>query len=827
MSQPFVPYVPDDDTRKEFTFVAILTGAFLGLIFAASSLYLVLKVGMTVSASIPVAVLAMTFFRIVAKVFPSMGTTILENNIIQTTGSAGESIAFGVGVTMPALMLLGFEMDLTRVMVVSIFGGLLGILAMIPLRRAFIVRMHGRPGQPGTLLYPEGTACAQVLISGEKGGAAGITVFFGFLIAFAHKFVTEGAMLLRETVDIPLRFINKAANVSTAMASELLGVGYIIGLRTSAIMMGGALMGYVVLIPLIFFIGEHATKIIAPGKKLIGDMSITEIRNSYLLFIGAGCVATAGIISMLKTLPMILKGFKFGGGGGGDKGPVRRTENDLPMSVVGFGSLVLVSLFALFLTSEVGWVSAIAGALLVVVFGFLFVTVSSRLTGELGSSSNPISGMTTATLMLTCLIFLALGWTSAQDRVLALSIAAVVCIASSNGGTTAQSLKTGFLVGGTPRKMQFAILIGAFVSSIVIGATLLAFNRSGAIYTSKAEYIAGVRLEPSEIERLSETHTYRGTVYKIYDTKGVELKEAKKGETYAQREAVATFPEGRFLIDGETGRAAYRIDYAIMGQLKTDDNGNPVKREFDAPKTQVMGLVLNGVLKGDLNWTMVGIGAMIAILLELCGISSLTFAVGLYVPIQYSTPIFLGGIARWLVDKKYSRETDRAVARARNDEERATASLEGLRRSETSPGVLLASGLIAGGSIAGMLVAFANFDGDIVETMQQYQHEIVLTTSDAPYGRMLDDVARTRYPDDRHETERKAFVKEIDGLNIKLLGKLDDPEAVEAAKGTKAIAAGTKIDVPRANLAETIAAFVAMILLLLLVGLGIFSRRRE
>ena len=451
--ESYKPFVPEDTTMPEFTWQAVIAGTLLGLVFSASSLYLVLKVGMTVSASIPVSVLAITLFRALSKLFKMRQASILENNIVQTAGSAGESIAFGVGVTMPALLLLGFNMDIQRVMVVSVLGGLLGILAMIPLRRAFSVKLHGKPGQPGT-------ACAQVLISGEKGGTTGATVFLGFGIAFVHKFVTEGMSLLAVSAKIPFNFINKAAVFASEMATELLGVGYIIGLRTSAVMMAGALLGYMILIPLIFFIGENSPTAIAPGTKPIRDMSLGEIRNSYLLFIGAGCVATAGILSMFRTLPMIFRSIGSGIASlksGSSETSKSRTENDMSMLVVLGGCLGLIVLLTLFLTSQVNTVSAISGAVLVVLFGFLFVTVSSRLTGEIGSSSNPISGMTVATLMLTCLIFLALGWTSSRERVLALSIAAVVCVAASNGGTTAQSLKTGFLLGCTPKYAQYAI----------------------------------------------------------------------------------------------------------------------------------------------------------------------------------------------------------------------------------------------------------------------------------------------------------------------------------------------------------------------------------
>ncbi len=720
------PYVPESMTLKEFTFQAVVTGTALGLIFAASSLYLVLKIGMTVSASIPVAVLAITLFRAVARMRGKPPATILENNITQTAGSAGESIAFGVGVTMPTLMLLGFNMDLSRVMVVSILGGLLGILAMIPLRRAFIVKMHGRPGQPGTLLYPEGTACAQVLISGEKGGTTGKTVFIGFGIAFFHKFLTEGMAVLKETVRLPVTFINKAAEFSSAMASELLGVGYIIGIRTASMMMAGAILGYLVIIPLIFFIGEHSTEIIKPGKKPITEMGISELRNSYLLFIGAGCVASAGIISMLKTLPMIVRGIRSSlasiGGGAGD-GTVKRTDNDMSMRVVLFGSAGLIVLLAMFLSAEVSVVSALLGALLVVLFGYLFVTVSSRLTGEIGSSSNPISGMTTATLMLTCLIFVALGMTSPTDRVLALSIAAVVCVASSNGGTTAQSLKTGYLVGGTPKLMQYAILIGALVSALVIGGTLLVINESKAVYSQKPQNVPDLTLTKDEMARLKQRQTYEKVEYLVFDTRNEELTKEDPNANYKPREEITDVKEGRYLVDAETGKLRYYVDYTIMGKLDQKDDGTPVTREFEAPKTQVMGIVITGVLGGDLNWTMVGLGAMIAIMLELCGVSALAFAVGVYVPIQYSVPIFLGGIVRWLIDKKLAKESDAEMAAAGNDpEKRALAEVNAIRRSETSGGVLMASGFIAGGSIAGVLITFLNFNPTLVDDLKSFEH---------------------------------------------------------------------------------------------------------
>jgi putative OPT family oligopeptide transporter len=724
------PYVPAHVKMPEFTLPAVLLGTSLGLIFAASSLYLVLKVGMTVSASIPVAVLAITVFRGLSRAFGLRRATILENNIVQTSGSAGESIAFGVGVTMPALLMLGFNMDLPRVMMVSLMGGTLGILAMIPLRRAFIVKMHGRPGQPGTLLYPEGVAAAQVLISGEKGGATGKAVFIGFGIAFVHKFATLGLRVLQETVAIPVGVINKAAVFATDMASELLGVGYIIGVRTSSIMMAGAVLGYLVIIPTIYFIGINSDRPVPPGDKPIrvweeervkdpdNKPSVTKlIRDNYLLYIGAGCVASAGVISMGRTLPMIVKSLRgMASVGVGPGGEVKRTDRDLPLTFVFGGCVVLLILLGAFLAMDVGLLAGMAGALLVLVFGFLFVTVSARLTGEIGSSSNPISGMTSATLMMTCLIFLALGWVRPEDRVLALCIAGVVCIASSNGGTTAQALKTGFLVGGTPIAMQWAILVGALVSALVIGGTLLLFNAAGTVYSGNPEYLPKdadgrvVVLTPAELDRLREREVYNGKTYLVWDTR----RDAFTRGGYQARKALlkppdGTAPEGRFLVDPESGKVALLVDPTIGGKITKGPDGKPLTR-FDAPKTRVMQIIIDGVLTLKLNWSLVLIGTMIAITLELCGVSSLAFAVGLYVPIQFSAPIFIGGIVRWAVDKYLTGSTQVQPLPGETEAETAArAEVEAIKRTETSPGVLLASGYIAGGSLAGVATAFLEF----------------------------------------------------------------------------------------------------------------------
>src|SRR5688500_322811 len=471
----FEPFIPAQVSMREFTARAVVTGAILGMIFGASSLYLVLKVGLTVSASIPVAVISITLFRILSK-FGARNATILENNIVQTAGSAGESIAFGVGVTMPAILILGFGLEFTRVMLVAILGGLLGILMMIPLRRALIVAQHG------VLKYPEGTACAEVLkagaseesqamaseqakreqeaIGGAKIGAK--TIFTGFGIGLAYK---TAMAAFRGWKDVPERVFGPpftAGSVAAEVSPELLGVGYIIGPRIAGVMCAGGALAYLVLIPMIKYFGEALTAPLAPETTvLVRDMGPGAIRNAYILYIGAGAVAAAGIISVFKSLPLIWHGIKGGmrdvstarAEEGASAVAVPRTDRDISIKLVLLGIIALIVVIAFsnpLYVGGTGVAARIAAALLIVVFGFLFVTVSSRLTGEIGSSSNPISGMTVATLLLTCLCFVVLGWTGSNYFVTALSIGAVVCIASSNGGTTSQDLKTGFLVGGTP-----------------------------------------------------------------------------------------------------------------------------------------------------------------------------------------------------------------------------------------------------------------------------------------------------------------------------------------------------------------------------------------
>ena len=675
------PYIPDEEVIPEFTWRAVIVGALLGIVFGASSLYLVLKVGLTVSASIPVAVLSITLFRLFSKVTGLRRATILENNITQTAGSAGESIAFGVGVTMPALLLLGFDLDVVRVMTVGALGGLLGILMMIPLRRAFIVKQHKE------LKYPEGTACAEVLMVGEKGGATAATVFGGFGLAFIYKFLCIGLgfwpgalhQKLWNSADRGL----KGGVLSGEISPELLGVGYIIGPRIASIMLGGGVLAYLVLTPLIVLLGEGLETPIAPATELIKDMDPSAIRSNYILYIGAGAVATGGIISMFQAMPMILasiaaglrdlRGSKATGG----ETTVKRTSRDLSLAFVFVGAVALVVALAGIPSLGLGfnW-HGLLGAALVVVFGFLFVTVSARLTGQIGSSSNPISGMTVATLLLTCLVFLALGKIDKASTLTALTIAAVVCIAASNGGTTAQDLKTGYLVGATPRLQQLAILIGALTSALVIGVTLLLLNEAGTVYTAKEQYLP-TYVVPN-VQDLPRAHVggeYAATdknLYYVLNVSGTEIEGVR---------------QGKYLVD-ESGTIVYYVDPAINGVLKERDDGTVVTGKFDAPKTRLMALIIDGILNQKLPWELVLIGALIALTLELAGVPSLPFAVGVYLPLDTSTPIFLGGGLRWLVDKlNRQSESD----------------------SDASPGVLLSSGYIAGGAIAGVVAAFFTF----------------------------------------------------------------------------------------------------------------------
>jgi putative OPT family oligopeptide transporter len=694
----FEPFVTASESPPEFTLAPVVMGTLLGIVFGASSVYLVLKVGLTVSASIPVAVLAFALFKTLSS-FGLRKRSILENNIVQTAGSAGESIAFAVGFVMPALLLLGFDLDVLRVMTVGVLGGLLGILLMIPLRRVFVVKKHGE------LKYPEGTACAEVLITGEKGGATAGLLFAGFGIGFIYTLCSKLFRFWKEETEHSLDSSGlKGGAVGGEWTTPLLGVGYIIGPRIASIMVAGGILAYLIITPIIVYFGEGLTAPLAPAKSeikkgvdvgLISNMDAGLIRKNYILYIGAGAVAAGGIISMLQALPVIIGAIVgafrdlFGGkGGGGSTVSVPRTDQDLSMSFVVFGCIGLLA--ALLVAPSLGLglnTAGLAGAGMILLFGFLFVTVSSRLTGEIGSSSNPISGMTVATLLLTCLVLLTLGEMNVialgkPVKLLALMIAGVVCVACSNGGTTAQALKTGHLVGATPRHQQYAIVIGSLTSALVVGFVLLQMNQAGTVYSKQNLPQAVVNLD-----KLPDRDHVRNGQYAADTTDYAVLnvgKSEKLDASFFKSGKVEAIPHGRYLIDSQ-GKFAYLVDPAINGNLKKEDDGRDVTMKFEAPKTQLVALIINGIFDKDLPWGLVIIGVLIAITLELSGVPSLPFAVGVYLPLASSVPIFVGGALRWFADKFRGSKAD---------------------DGDSSPGVLLASGYIAGGSIMAVVFAF-------------------------------------------------------------------------------------------------------------------------
>lgn len=689
---PFRPFIAAEIQLREFSLVPLLMGTLLGIIFGASSLYLVLKTGLTVSASIPVAVISITIFRLLAK-FGMRPATILENNIVQTAGSAGESIAFGFGATMPAILILGFDLEILDVMLVGVLGGLLGILMMIPMRRAMIVKQHG------ILKYPEGTACAEVLKAGAdeeslqaavKSGTAEIsevkigarTIFTGFGLGLLYKTLMAAFKMWKE---VPVRIFGapfKGGSIAAEISPELVGVGFIIGPYISGLMIGGGILAYLVLVPAIKFFGGELPGPLSPGTVPISQMSPNEIRSAYVLYIGAGAVAAAGIISMFRSLPTIISGIRGGmkdlrGKANGNGEATVRTDQDISMKWVLGGITLLVILILIFRTLQMN----LLGALMIVVFGFLFVTVSARLTGEVGSSSNPISGMTVATLLLTCLIFVIIGWTAPPYYVTALYVGAIVCIASSNGGTIAQSLKTGYLIGATPKSQQVAILFGALASALMLGPILTHLNDSGSVYVPvKDAQVAALRANPSELKLkqglTGPQATDDGNQYFVWHHTG------------------ASGNAQKYLVNDQ-GVPVYLVDPGINGSITDRPDGTKVQK-FDAPKATLMSYIIKGILDRRLPWALVLLGVMITLMLEAAKVPSLAFAVGVYLPISTSAPIFIGGMIRMLVDRWMRKKfADRHLT-----EEQFTAE------TDKSPGVLMASGYIAGGAIAGIIIAF-------------------------------------------------------------------------------------------------------------------------
>ena len=641
----FQPFVSPQTQMKEFTLKAILMGSFFGVLFGAATVYLALKAGLTVSASIPIAVLAITIGR---KVF---NTTILENNIIQTTGSAGESIAAGVVFTLPGFLFLSAAengqsvgssyFDYVVIFVLAVFGGMLGTLMMIPLRRSLIVKEYE------TLPYPEGTACASVLKAGEKGGSFARTAFYGLGFSFIYALFQRLFRVIAETPQFATSARNKyfpSAQLAADITPEYLGVGYIIGPRIAGVLVAGSVLSWFVFIPLLAslippdMVALQQVKLgflkdisVAggygdwnPATHQFGDAA-SAIYRAYIRQIGAGAVAAGGFITLLKTIPTIVSSFKESIGAVRDKGEaaVSRTEKDLSLKVVLFGSIALVLIMALLpIIPGNNIFNKLLVGLLVVVFGAFFVTVSSRIVGLIGSSNNPISGMTIATVMSTCLIFIAVGWSGKLYEPLALVVGGMVCIAAANAGATSQDLRTGYIVGATPRNQQLALFIGAIVSSVVIGVTV-----------------------------------------KVLDTPTPDL-------------------------------VAKGIEHAIGSK-------------YNAPQATLMATLIKGILSFNLDWNFVLVGAFLAIVMELCGVKALSFAIGVYLPLSTTFPIFVGGAIKGIVD---------FVKKKRGDI--AHPGEEDLER-----GNLFATGLVAGGALMGVIFAFLNIPQSVVEGMKKISAE--------------------------------------------------------------------------------------------------------
>jgi len=687
------PYIPATEEPAELTPGVIILGVILGLMFAASSVYLALKVSLTVSASIPVAVLSITIFRYISKILGKPPATILQNNMVQTTGSAGESIAAGISFTLPALLLLGYDLPWTTVTAIGVVGGILGVVFMIPLRRSLIVKEHAN------LKYPEGTACAQVLIVGEQRGVQAKTVFMGFGLGAVYKFLASGMHLWLE---VPRHAFERAittagttagTTVATTAAAartqlfgeiqaeispELTGVGFIIGPRIAGYLFGGGVLAWFALIPAIKFFGSGFTTPIFPANTLIADMSASDVRSNYIYYIGAGAVTAAGLISLGRTLPTIWQALVAGLGdfrGTRDADRTRRTERDMPMTVVVGGALFAAVAMVVLPQIHIN----VIGAIIAVVFAFLFVTVSSRIVGQIGNSSNPISGMTVATLLLTSLMFLAAGWVGIQYRVLALSIGGVVCVAASTAGATSQDLKTGFLVGATPKRQQIGLLFGVTCSAMLVGGIIHFLN------TAKQTIVA---------------KSFPGVVAQNLDAQAVMLKggrmiDVPAGATVGATDSVfrvghlyeqtGAAPAGKYLVDN-AGAIRYVVDPGLGGRERVNYDGREIDK-LESPKSQIMALVVDGILTQKLPWGLILVGAFLAVGIELMGVPSLPVAVGVYLPISTSATMFAGGILRWLVDRRLSPE------------EREGPD------ADSGPGVLFSSGLIAGGAITGVVLA--------------------------------------------------------------------------------------------------------------------------
>jgi putative OPT family oligopeptide transporter len=670
-SAEFQPYVKPNDSRPEFTFRAIFLGCVFGVLFGAVTVYVGLRAGLTVAASIPIAVLSISVLRALGR------ASILENNIVQTTGNAGQSIAAGVIFTLPALIFLGFDLEYSRIFFLALLGGWLGVFFMIPLRRELIVKEHGH------LTYPEGTACADVLLAGERGGSFASRVFWGLGLGGLYTLFQNESLFSAwpGTPNYEPKWLPGAA-IRADATPEYLGVGYIIGPRVAGTIFAGGVFSWLVLMPAIHFFGAHFPGPIYPGTQPISQMSPSDLWAAYIRPMGAGAVAAAGILTLLRTIPTIWGAFREGiatiGKSRAAAAAELRTDRDFPMSVVVGGSVLLVVLMFLFLTfkpvpgAQTSLLANLAASLLVVVFGFLFVTVSSRIVGLIGSSANPISGMTIATLMATSAIFLVKGWTAPAFGALAITIGGVVCIASANAGDTSQDLKTGFLIGATPWKQQLALLIGVCISTVSIGFTLTAMNKG--LEEFRPTNVAYNLAQPADGVTVQQEHFSRREFrVKLPDGKS----QIDSGSNFVLLNALGShkLADGKYLFNPATGHIEVQWIEGIGSERAA------------APQARLMATVINGILTRQLPWGLILLGVFLVVAIELLGVRSLSFAVGAYLSIGTTLAIFCGGVVRWMID--------RAVARSSS----APGALEG----EISPGSLYASGLIAAGGIVGLL----------------------------------------------------------------------------------------------------------------------------
>ena len=726
----FKSFVPATETRPELSARALILGAIFGVLFGAVTVYVGLRAGLTVAASIPISVLSISILRAFGK------ASILENNIVQSTGNAGQSIASGVIFTLPALIFLGFDLEASRIFALALFGGWLGVLFMIPLRRQLIVEEHDN------LIYPEGTACADVLIAGERGGSFASRVFLGLGLGGLYTlFQNDNLFALWPSQpdyqpDLGTQHLLKGSAIRADCTPEYLGVGYIIGIRVAAIMLAGGVFSWLVLMPAIYFFGSHLSSPLYPGTVLITQMSPSDLWRTYVRPMGAGGVAAAGLITLLRTLPTIIgaltQGFKKTGSGKSVATQVSRTENDLPPIVVFGGSLLLILLMFLFLQfkpipgAQVGPLANIAAALLVVVFGFLFVTVSARTVGIVGSSASPVSGMTIATLMATAAIFLVKGWTAPAFGALAITIGGVVCIAASNAGDTSQDLKTGYLIGATPWKQQIAIMIGVIISIFSIGATLNAMNKGLETFQRLPKPIAfSLDRLPDGVQNNGH-FTGNDRITLTSHTADHAKEELSNARQYVLLNAIGstTLDDGKYLYNPATGQIEVQWIQGIGSEKAA------------APQGRLMATVINGILSRKLPWALVLLGVAIVVVVELLGVRSLTFAVGAYLSIATTLAIFVGGVMRWMVDRALHRqalkqarlEHDASLALWHSDRETWLAqhpdfdptdpthsdpnglplpntitARDATIESEVSPGSLYASGLIAAGGIVGLL----------------------------------------------------------------------------------------------------------------------------